>query len=137
MSVPVIAPQNPSMATLEELRLRLSRLGLRQSRKWLAEQSGYRENSIRQYLGPKGRSTPKFLREALRAVEEEETRQRLGSPDAPPWNLLFRTQVQFGRADRASRAQNAESLEEFCRDSLLHEAGRILGRKPGAIAKSK
>lgn len=137
MSVPVAFIQNPSMATLQELRLRLSRLGMRQSRKWLAEQSGYRENSIRQYLGPKGRSTPKFLREALRAVEEEETRQRLGSPEAPPWNLLFRTQIQFGRADRASRAVNADTLEMFCQDCLLQEAGRILGRKLGSAAKSK
>lgn len=137
MSVPVDSIHNSAMATLQELRLRLSRLGMRQSRKWLAEQSGYRENSIRQYLGPKGRSTPKFLREALRAVEEEETRQRLGSPEAPPWNLLFRTQIQFGRADRASRAVNAEALELFCRDALLQEAGRILGRKLGSAAKSK
>ncbi len=123
------------MESLEELRLRLSRLGLRKSRKWLADKSGYRENSIRQYLGPKGRCTPKFLTQAARVIEEEEMRQRLGRPDAPPWNILFRTQIQFGRADRASRSAKADCLEAFCRDSLLGEASRILGRrfKPTAL----
>ena len=50
-------------------------------------------------------------------------------PEAPPWNVLFRTAEEFDKADRASRLVKAESLTEFCRAAILERAEGILANK--------
>ena len=117
------------MISLEDLKKRLARLGLKQPATWLVKNTTYKENSVRQYLGSADKASPKFLREALKAVEHEEARQKVDHPQAPLWNLLFLTQDEFMRADLASRAVNAESIVAFCRDAILKEADAILRKK--------
>lgn len=117
------------MISIEELKTRLAKLGLKQPQKWLVKQTGYKENSVRQYLGPKGKGTPKFIREALAAIEAEEARQKVDAPQAPPWNLIFQSQDEFDRADRASRVAKAESITEFCRTTILEKADDLLASK--------
>lgn len=84
------------------------------------------EETIRQYLQPKGKRTKEFLEEIDRAIVLEEARQRQTQADAPPWNVLFKTADEFNRVDRASRRANAEGLIEFCRETLLQRANAIL-----------
>ena len=124
-----IAYDGAVISSIEDLNQRLAKLGLKRSRHWLAEQTGYKENSIRQYLSPNSKGTPKFMKEASKAIEQEEARQKLGKPEAPPWNLIFLTHEQFVRADRASRIVKAESLEDFCRHAILSQADEILAQK--------
>ncbi len=50
-------------------------------------------------------------------------------PEAPPWNVLFRTAEEFDKADRASRLVKAESLTEFCRAAILERADDLLAKK--------
>ncbi len=114
---------------IEQLRTRLAKLGLKQPRRWLAGQTGYKENSIRQYMGPKGKVTGKFIRESIQVIEKEEARQRAENPDAPPWNILFSSHEEFRLADRASRVVKAPTLEAFCRNAILKRADEILGAK--------
>ena len=56
-------------------------------------------------------------------------RQRETQPEAPPWNVIFRTAEEFDKADRASRMVKAESLTEFCRSAILERAEGILAAK--------
>lgn len=123
------------MISKEALNLRLAKLGLPKSRRWLANQSGYRENSIRQYLGPKGKVTPKFIREALRVIELEEARQRLDNPKSPPWNLIFETQEQFDFVKEAAQKAGAPDLEAFCLGIILKRCDKILGPLKGGADK--
>jgi hypothetical protein len=116
-----------TVISIEELKDRLTKLG--RKRPWLVKQTRYSENSIRQYLGPKGKPSEKFIREVMRVIEEEEARQKIGKPDAPPWNLIFLTHEEFLRADQASRLVNAESLDEFCRTTILKRADEILKQR--------
>lgn len=119
----------------DELNVRLAKLGLPGARRWLSAQSGYRENSIRQYLGPKGKCTSKFLREALRVIEQEEARQRLDNPKSPPWNLLFETQEQFEFVREAARKTGATDFEAFCLSLILKRCDKILGPLKGGADK--
>ena len=104
------------MISKEALNLRLAKLGLPKSRRWLAAQSGYRENSIRQYLGPKGR-------------------QRLDNPKSPPWNLIFETQEQFEFVKEAAQKAGAPDLEAFCLSLILKRCDKILGPMKGGADK--
>lgn len=47
-------------------------------------------------------------------------------PEAPPWNVIFRTAEEFDKADRASRLVKAESLTKFCRAAILERADDLL-----------
>lgn len=123
------------MISKEALNLRLAKLGLPKSRRWLAAQSGYRENSIRQYLGPKGKCTAKFIRECLRVIEQEEARQRLDNPKSPPWNLIFETQEQFEFVKEAAAKAGAPDLEAFCLNLILKRCDKILGPLKGGADK--
>lgn len=123
------------MISKEALNLRLAKLGLPKSRRWLAAQSGYRENSIRQYLGPKGKCTAKFIRECLRVIEQEEARQRLDNPKSPPWNLIFETQEQFEFVKEAAQKAGAPDLEAFCLSLILKRCDKILGPMKGGADK--
>jgi hypothetical protein len=87
------------------------------------------EHTIRQYLQPKGKRTKEFMDEIERAITLESARQRETQPEAPPWNVIFRTAEEFDRADRASRVVKAESLTEFCRAAILERAEGILAAK--------
>ena len=98
-------------------------------RRWLAKQLKLSDNTIRQYLGPKGKRTKEFMEDIDRVMTLEAARQRENQSDAPPWNVLFKTAEEFDRADRASRAVNAESLIEFCRAMILERAEVILAEK--------
>ena len=123
-------PYDCRVSSIEEVRARLGKLERKNARSWLAEQTGYKENSVRQYLGPQGgKGTPKFIREALRVIDLEEARQKVNIPEAPPWNVIFRTAEEFDKADRASRVAKAESLIEFCRAAILERAEGILAEK--------
>lgn len=82
-------------------------------RPWLAKQLNLSANTIRQYLGPKGKRTKELMEEIERVIVLEEARQREGHADTPPWNVLFATAEEFDRADRASRAVKSESLVDF------------------------
>jgi hypothetical protein len=62
-------------------------------------------------------------------IDLEEARQKVNIPEAPPWNVLFRTAEEFDKPDRASRAAKAESLTEFCRAAILERAEGILAQK--------
>jgi ParB-like chromosome segregation protein Spo0J len=107
-------------------------------RRWLAKQVKLSENTIRQYLGPKGKRTIEFMEEVTRVIALEAARQKEIRPDAPPWNQIFETDEQFDRADVASRAAGAESFKAFCREAILAKADEILEKKRrGAFPKMK
>ena len=95
-------------------------------RRWLAKQLKLSDNTIRQYLGPKGKRTAELMEEIDRVITLETARQREGHADAPPWNQIFQTAEEFDRADRASRVIKAESLTDFCRGVILARADEIL-----------
>jgi len=111
----------------QEIRQRLAAIG--KNRKWLAVQLKMSEHTIRQYLQPKGKRTKEFMDEIERAITLETARQRETQPEAPPWNVIFRTAEEFDRADRASCLVKAESLREFCRNAILTMADGILSAK--------
>ena len=98
-------------------------------RKWLANQLKKSEETVRQYLQPKGKRTKELMEEIERLIVLEEARQRENQADAPPWSVIFKTAEEFDRADRASRVVKSESLIEFCRSVLLKRADEILGEK--------
>lgn len=115
------------MIDYREISRRLAAIG--KDRPWLAKQLNLSTNTIRQYLGPKGKRTKELMGEIERAIVLEEARQREGQADAPPWNVLFATADEFDRADRASRAVDSSSLVEFCRAVILKRADEILEEK--------
>ena len=100
----------------EELKKLLSTTG--RTRKWLAERTGYTEATVKQYLNGSKESGPFF----------KKAREALLAEGKPPlrWDLLFETEEQFRRVDRASRRENAEGIIEFCRDTLLNRANELL-----------
>lgn len=115
------------MIPFEHLKRRLAGLG--RNRQWLSEQTGYSENTIRQYLGPKGKHTTEFIRQASDAIEREEAKMRSQDPQALYWRTLFKSHDEFSRVDRASRIVKSESLEDFCRHSILKRADEILAAR--------
>lgn len=98
-------------------------------RKWLAKQLKKSEETVRQYLQPKGKRTKELMEEIDRVIVLEEARQRENQTDAPPWNVIFQTAEEFDLVDRASRALGSESLIEFCRNVLCKRANEILAQK--------
>ena len=102
-------------------------------RKWLAKQLKLSDNTIRQYLGPKGKQTPELMEEITRVLALEAARQKEIRPDVPPWNQIFETDEQFDRVDVASRLAGAESFKAFCRDAILAKADEILEKKQRAV----
>jgi len=119
------------MIKFEEIAPRLA--GIRKNRKWLAQQIGQSENTVRQYLGPNGKRSEDFLKKVEKAILAEELVQKDGQPDAPPWNLIFLTDEQFDRADRASRKKGYLSLKDFCREAILEKADQILSKSKRSI----
>lgn len=115
------------MIDYEDIPRLLATIG--KDRRWLAKQLKLSDNTIRQYLGPKGKRTAELMDEIERAITLETARQRETQPEAPPWNVIFRTAEEFDRADRASRMVKAESLREFCRNAILTMADGILAAK--------
>lgn len=110
-----------------EIRRRLAAIG--KNRQWLAKQLNKSEATVRQYLQPKGKRTKELMDDIERVITLETARQREVQPEAPPWNVLFRTADEFDQADRASRVAKAESLVEFCRAAILERAAVILAEK--------
>lgn len=96
---------------------------------WLAKQLKLSDNTVRQYMGPKGKRTAEFQEQVVRILALEAARQQEVRADAPPWNQVFDTAEEFDRADRASRVIGAESLKEFCRETILARADKILARQ--------
>jgi hypothetical protein len=129
------------MIPFEHLKRRLAGVG--RDRRWLSEQTGYSENTIRQYLGPKGKYTPDFLRHASEVIKREEVKLRSLDPDVSLWRMLFQSNNEFSKVDRASRIVKSESLDDFCRQSILERAEEILAvnkkssyrHEPGAFSK--
>ena len=115
------------MIDYREISRRLAAIG--KDRPWLAKQLNLSANTIRQYLGPKGKRTKEFMDDIERVITLETARQREVQPEAPPWNVIFRTAEEFDKADRASRVAKAESLTEFCRAAILERAEGILANK--------
>jgi len=111
----------------EHLKRRLAGLG--RDRRWLSKQTGYSENTIRQYLGPKGKHTPDFLSHASEAIKREEAKLRSLDPEVSLWRMLFQSNNEFSMVDRASRIVKSESLEDFCRQSILKRAEEILAAR--------
>jgi len=107
----------------EELKKLLATTG--RTRKWLAEHTGYTEATVKQHLNGSKESGP-FSKKVRKVLLAE---LALLSPEAKPplqWDLLFETEEQFRRVDRASRRVNSEGIIEFCRDTLLNRANEIL-----------
>lgn len=98
------------------------------TREWLAKQTGYSAGSVRQYLGGTKQSRP-FFEKAMGVLKAEEAQLRAGRRISPQWILMFETEEEFQRADRASRIAGAESFTEFCRDAILARADEILEKK--------
>lgn len=115
------------MIDYEDIPRLLATIG--KDRRWLAKQLKLSENTIRQYLGPKGKRTIELMEEIDRTITLEAARQREVQPDAPPWNVIFQTAEEFDRADRASRILKAESLTEFCRAVILEKADDLIAKK--------
>ena len=115
------------MIDYEDIPRLLATIG--KDRRWLAKQLKLSENTIRQYLGPKGKRTIELMEEIDRTITLEAARQREVQPDAPPWNVIFQTAEEFDRADRASRILKAESLTEFCRAVILEKADDLIAEK--------
>ena len=115
------------MIDYEDIPRLLATIG--KDRRWLAKQLKLSDNTIRQYLGPKGKRTVELMEEIERAIMLETARQRETQPDAPPWNVIFQTAEEFDRADRASRILKAESLTEFCRAVILEKADDLIAEK--------
>jgi hypothetical protein len=87
---------------------RLAAIG--KERPWLAKQLNLSPNTIRQYLGPKGKRTKELMEEIERVIVLEEARQRENQADAPPWSVIFKT-------------------AEECRNVLCKRANEILAQK--------
>ncbi len=51
---------------------------------------------------------------------------RSQDPQGSLWRTLFQSDDEFSKVDRASRIVKSESLENFCRDSILKRAEEIL-----------
>ncbi len=98
----------------------------------VADETGYAFHSVRQYLGG-GRRSVRFKKKALAVLETEEVRQKTATPVPPQWNLIFATEEQFNRVDRASRIVDAESFTDFCREVILAKADEILEKKKRAV----
>ena len=127
ISAPPDIPYSGKVIDYEDIPRLLATLG--KDRRWLAKQLKLSDNTIRQYLGPKGKRTVEFMDEIERALTLEAARQRETQPEAPPWNVIFRTAEEFDKADRASRVAKAESLTEFCRAAILERADDLLAKK--------
>jgi hypothetical protein len=110
----------------KELKELLDRV--KRTRGWLAEQTGYSLGSVRQYLGGSKQSRP-FFKKAAEVLKAEEAHLKAGRKMPPQWILMFETEEEFQRVDRASRAVHAESFADFCRQTLLARADEILARK--------
>ncbi len=95
-------------------------------RRWLAKQLRLSANTIRQYLGPKGKRTVEFMEDIERVLRLEEARQHEDRADAPPWNRIFRTADEFDLADKASRLVKSERFTDFCRGAILMRAEQIM-----------
>jgi hypothetical protein len=102
-------------------------------RRWLAKQLRLSDNTIRQYLGPKGKRTAEFMEDIERVLRLEEARQHEDKADAPPWNRIFRTADEFDLADRASRMLKSESFTDFCRGAILMRAQQIIEEKDRSV----
>lgn len=127
ISAPPSIPYSGNVIDYEDIPRLLATIG--KDRRWLAKQLKLSDNTIRQYLGPKGKRTVELMDEIERVITLESARQRETQPEAPPWNVIFRTAEEFDRADRASRLVKAESLREFCRNAILTMADGILAAK--------
>jgi hypothetical protein len=129
----VVGSHRPRILTdvsrAKDLKDRLARV--KRTRQWLAEETGYALDSVRQYLGGARRSV-RFEKKALAVLEAEEVRQKTAAPVPPQWNLIFTTEEQFNRVDRASRIVEAESFTDFCREAILAKADEILEKKKRA-----
>jgi hypothetical protein len=126
-SAALIIPYSGKVIDYEDIPRLLATIG--KDRRWLAKQLKLSENTIRQYLGPKGKRTVELMEEIDRTITLEAARQRENQADAPPWNVIFKTQDEFDRADRASRIVKAESLKDFCRHAILEKADELLAKK--------
>lgn len=103
-------------------------------RAWLAENTPYSWDSIRQALAPAGRARSQRMLEVLsRAIEDEERRQWEPRETAPGIFEIFRSAEEVDRADRASRIAEAPSLVEFCRDVIFAETDRLLAEDQGRL----
>lgn len=118
------------MNPAEELKELLRRVN--RTRRWLADETGYAFGSVRQYLGGSKQSRP-FFKKAREVLLAEEAFQKAGRPAVPQWNLIFDTEEQFLRVDRASRLADAPGIKEFCRDATLARADEILERKKRGV----
>ena len=93
ISAPPDIPYSGKVIDYEDIPRLLATLG--KDRRWLAKQLKLSDNTIRQYLGPKGKRTVEFMDEIERALTLEAARQRETQPEAPPWNVIFRTAEEF------------------------------------------
>lgn len=114
------------MSPAEELTKLLEKAG--RSRKWLVEKTGNTATTVRQYLN--GSKESRRFHEKAKGILQEDLASR--KPKAKPplqWDLLFETEEQFRKVDRASRLVGATDIVEFCRAVLLDRAEKIFEEK--------
>jgi hypothetical protein len=75
-----------NVSSAEEVKGLLKRVA--RTREWLAEQTGYKLGSVRQYLGGTKQSRP-FFKRALEVLKAEETQLRAGRRIPPQWILML------------------------------------------------
>lgn len=126
------------MIPFDEIDKRLDALGL--DRKWLAESSGRKPDSIRVALAPNAdpKNRTQLLQKALSdAIErEEEAQAAMQEPPGLGYHNIFLDDEQLDRADRASRKIGAESLAEFCRDAITYRTDELLANRPDPVPQS-
>lgn len=69
------------------------------------------------------------MRHASEVIEREEAKMRSQDPQGSLWKILFQSDDEFNKVDRASRIVKSESLEDFCRHSILKRAEEILAAR--------
>lgn len=118
------------MIPWEKLDQNLVALG--KDRAWLAEETPYSLESIRNAMAPAStRRSDRMLSVLSRAIEDEEERQ--ATPQAkevrPGVFEIFQTEEQLHTADLASRIVGAPSIAEFCRDVIIAESQQIIAKE--------
>lgn len=115
------------MIPWENLDARLTSIG--KDRTWLAKETPYSLESIRNAMAPASqRRSERMLLVLSRAIEDEEERQagQRSREIRPGVFEIFQTEEQLHAADLASRIVGAPSLSEFCRDVILVESKRLI-----------
>ena len=120
-----IVTRNSLMIPWEKLDHHLASLS--KDRVWLAEQTPYSLESIRNAMAPaSNRRSDRMLSILSRAIEDEEARRQPEMREVTPGVFEILTPELLHKADLASRIVGAPSISHFCRDVIEVAATKIL-----------